>query len=139
MAMGKAVIHAGGVGSGAALKLAVNLMLAHLAAGFAEGLLLVQRSGIDPKRYLEALEMSTFRSPWYQTKGAGMIKRDFSPHFALKHMHKDLRLMAEQAEDTQTAVPITQAIRQLFDASEKSGRAEFDYSSILAFLEENSK
>ena len=139
MAMGKAVIHAGGVGSGAALKLAINLMLAHLSSGFAEGLLLVQRSGIDPKRYLEALEASTFRSPWYQTKGAGMIKRDFTPHFALKHMHKDLCLMAEQAEDTKTAIPITQAIRQLFEVSEKSGRAELDYSSILAFLEENSK
>ncbi len=134
-AMGKAIIHAGGIGMGSTLKLATNLMLAHLAAGFAEGLLLLHRAGLDPKRYLEVLEASTFRSPWYQTKGAGMIKREFPPHFALKHMHKDLRLMNELAADMHAALPITKAIEQLFAASEAAGRAELDYSAILAQLE----
>ena len=132
--MGKTVVHAGGVGAGSTLKLATNLMLAHLAAGFAEGLLLLQRSGLDPKRYLEVLEASTFRSPWYQTKGQGMIQRDFTPHFALKHMHKDLRLMNELIRETGTAAPITHAIEQLFAASTRAGLSEQDYSAILGFL-----
>ena len=134
-AMGKTIIHAGTVGMGASLKLATNLMLAHLAAGFAEGLLLVQRAGLDPKRYLEVLEASTFRSPWYQTKGIGMIKREFAPHFALKHMRKDLRLMQELAADVHCPLPVTDVIEQLFDRSEQAGRAELDYSAILASLE----
>ena len=134
-AMGQTLIHAGGVGMGSALKLATNLMLAHLAAGFSEGLLLVQRAGLDPARYLEVLEASTFRSPWYQTKGIGMLKRDFSTHFALKHMRKDLRLMGELAADTGTALPITKAVEQLFAASEAAGKGELDYSAILAQLE----
>lgn len=134
-AMGKTIIHAGGVGSGAALKLATNLMLAHLAAGFAEGLLLVQKAGLDPKKYLEVLEASTFRSPWYQTKGVGMMKRDFSTHFALKHMHKDLRLMRELADEIGLTLPVTDAIQQLFAASEAAGRADLDYSAILAHVE----
>jgi 3-hydroxyisobutyrate dehydrogenase-like beta-hydroxyacid dehydrogenase len=138
-AMGKTIIHAGGVGMGSSLKLATNLMLAHLAAGFAEGLLLVQRAGLDPKRYLEVLEASTFRSPWYQTKGTGMIKREFAPHFALKHMHKDLRLMAELAEDVHSAVPVTHAIEQLFAQSAHAGKSELDYSAILAHLEQLSQ
>ena len=137
-AMGKTIIHAGGVGMGASLKLATNLMLAHLAAGFSEGLLLVERAGLDPARYLEVLEASTFRSPWYQSKGAGMIRRDFASHFALKHMHKDLRLMLELAADVQASVPVTAAIEQLFNASEASGRSELDYSAILAQLEQAS-
>lgn len=134
-AMGKTIVHAGGVGAGAALKLAVNLMLAHLAAGFAEGLLLVERAGLDPKRYLEVLEASTFRSPWYQTKGVGMIKREFVPHFALKHMRKDLGLMGELAGDVKAAAPVTEAIARLFAESEAAGRSELDYSAILAQLE----
>jgi len=135
LAMGKTLIHAGGVGMGSALKLATNLMLAHLAAGFSEGLLLVQRAGLDPKCYLEVLEASTFRSPWYQTKGLGMVKRDFAPHFALKHMHKDLRLMDELAKDIGADLPITQAIEQLFATSAAAGKADLDYSAILAQLE----
>jgi len=138
-AMGKTLIHAGGVGMGSALKLATNLMLAHLAAGFSEGLLLVQRAGLDPARYLEVLEASTFRSPWYQTKGIGMAKRDFTPHFALKHMHKDLRLMGELADDVKTDLPITRAIEHLFAQSAAAGKSELDYSAILAFLEQASK
>lgn len=134
-AMGKTIVHAGGVGMGSALKLATNLLLAHLVSGFAEGLLLVQRAGIEPKRYLEVLEASTFRSPWYQTKGQGMLKRDFSPHFALKHMRKDLKLMGELAGDVGTALPITKAVEQLFASSEAAGKSELDYSAILAQLE----
>lgn len=134
-AMGKTIIHAGGVGAGAALKLATNLMLAHLAAGFAEGLLLVQRAGLEPKRFLEVLEASTFHSPWYQTKGVGMIKREFTPHFALKHMHKDLRLMAELAGEAGAAVPVTKAVEQLFARSEDTGLGEQDYSAIVSYLD----
>ena len=134
-AMGRTIIHAGGVGMGSSLKLATNLMLAHLAAGFAEGLLLVQRAGLDPRTYLEVLEASTFRSPWYRAKGAGMIQREFSPHFALKHMRKDLGLMLELAAERDTRLPVTQAIEALFAASEAAGKAELDYSAILAHLE----
>ena len=134
-AMGNIIIYAGNVGMGSALKLATNLMLAHLAAGFSEGLLLVQRAGLDPQRYLEVLEASTFRSPWYQTKGTGMVKRDFTVHFALKHMHKDLRLLGELAGEVKTLLPITRAIEQLFAQSAAAGKGEFDYSAILAYLE----
>jgi 3-hydroxyisobutyrate dehydrogenase-like beta-hydroxyacid dehydrogenase len=134
-AMGKTLIHAGGVGSGAALKLATNLMLAHLAAGFAEGLLMVQRAGLDPMTYLAVLEAGTFRSPWYQTKGMTMIKRDFTPHFALKHMHKDVRLMGELADEIHAPLPITAAIERLFAGSEAEGKGGQDYSAILASLE----
>lgn len=138
-AMGKTILHAGSVGMGSALKLATNLMLAHLAAGFSEGLLLVQRAGLDPQRYLEVLEASTFRSPWYQTKGTGMVKRDFTTHFALKHMHKDLRLMAELAGEVKAPLPITRAIEQLFAQSAAAGKGELDYSAILGSLEASTR
>jgi len=134
-AMGKTILHAGGVGMGSALKLATNLMLAHLAAGFAEGLLLAQRAGLDPARYLDVLGASTFRSPWYQTKGTSMIKREFAPHFALKHMRKDLRLMQELAAEVKTALPVTDVIEALFAQSEAAGKRDLDYSAVLAQLE----
>lgn len=134
-AMGRTIIHAGGVGMGAALKLATNLMLAHLMVGFSEGVLLMERVGIDPKRYLEVLEASTFRSPWYGTKGLGLFKREFSTHFALKHMAKDLRLMGEVANEVETALPITKTIEQWYAQAEAGGKGELDYSAIFTHLE----
>ena len=131
-AMSKTIVHAGEVGMGSALKLAPS------SARFSEGLLLVERSGIDPQRYLEVLEASTFRSPWYRTKAVGMLKREFGVHFALKHMHKDLRLMLEQGTEAKIALPITKVIERLFAESEASGKSDLDYSAILAQLEEGS-
>ena len=135
-AMGKTIIHAGGVGMGSALKLATNLMLAHLMVGFSEGVLLVQRAGIDPQRYLEVLEASTFRSPWYETKGRGLLTREFSTHFALKHMAKDLRLVGELAREVEIALPITKAVEQCYAQAEAIGKGDLDYSAIFTHLEE---
>ncbi len=133
--LGKSIIHAGDVGQGAALKLCINLILAHLAAGFAEGLALARRADLDPNVLLQVLDASTFHSPWYQTKGRAMIGGDFSPHFALKHMHKDLRLMTLLAQSLEAPLPVTQAVRDLFRTAESQGSGELDYSAILAWLE----
>ena len=137
-AMGKTVIHAGNVGMGSALKLATNLMLAHLMAGSAEAVLLAKGAGVDPAKFLEVLDGSTFRSPWYQTKGAGMLKQDFAPHFALKLMLKDLTLMQQVAEELRLGLPVTEAVRRLFADAETAGRGELDYSAIFAQLRDAS-
>ncbi len=134
LAMGKTIVHAGNVGSGSALKLVTNLMLAHLMAGFAEAMLLAEAAGLDPKKFLEVLDASTFPSPWYHAKGAGMLKRDFSPHFALKHMRKDLELMTALGRELSARLPITGAIRRLFAQTEAAGRGELDYSAIFPHL-----
>ena len=133
-AMGNTIVHAGNVGAGSAMKLATNLMLGHLMAGFAEAILLAKQAGLDPKRYLDVLEASTFRSPWYQTKGAGVINGDFSAHFALKHMRKDFELMGELAREAGAKLPVTDSIRRLFAESEASGKGELDYSAIFLQL-----
>lgn len=133
-AMGKTIVHAGNVGMGSALKLMTNLMLAHLMAGFSEAVLLAKAVGLDPKRFLEVLDASTFPSPWYHTKGAGLLQGDFSPHFALKHMRKDLELMVALAQEVAARVPVTEATRRLFAEAEASGKGELDYSAIFVQL-----
>ena len=135
--MGKTIIHAGGVGMGSALKLATNLMLSHLMAGFSEGLLLAKEAGCDPQLLLQVFEASTFHSPWYRMKGAGMLKGDFSTHFALKHMRKDLDLMMRLAEELNAPLPVTDRVRALFADAETAGRGESDYSVVYEHLSQS--
>ena len=135
-AMGKTIIHAGNVGAGSTMKLATNLMLSHLIAGFSEAMLLAKQSGCDPSLLLSIFEASTFHSPWYKMKGAGMLKGDFTTHFALKHMRKDLELMIAQAGDVKLPLPVTEAVRQAFAQAEAAGKGEQDYSAVLAHLGE---
>ena len=63
-----------------------------------------------------------------------MIKGDFAPHFALKHMRKDLELMALLAKELELGLPVTEAVRSLFAKSEESGKGELDYSAIFLQL-----
>lgn len=133
-AMGKTIVYAGNVGMGSSLKLATNLMLGHLMAGFSEALLLTKRAGVDPNLLIQVFEASPFHSPWYRMKGVGMLRDDFSPHFALKHMRKDFELMCQLAQEQGTAAPITDAIRQLYVDAEAAGQAEADYSAIMAHV-----
>jgi len=138
-AMGTRIIHAGNVGMGSCLKLVTNLMLGHLMAGFAEAVMLAKAVGLDPKRFLQVLEASTFHSPWYQTKGAVMLKEDFSTHFALKHMRKDLELMVALAQELGIRIPVTESVRRLFAEAETKGKGELDYSAVFAYLTEAQK
>lgn len=133
-AMGKTIIHAGNVGSGSALKLATNLLLGHLMAGFSEALALSTRAGLDPSRLLEVIEASTFHSPWYRGKGTPMLRGDFSTHFALKHMEKDFTLMRQLADEVGAALPVTDAVRAAFSQAEAAGFGEQDYSALFAHL-----
>jgi 3-hydroxyisobutyrate dehydrogenase-like beta-hydroxyacid dehydrogenase len=135
--MGKRIVHAGNVGLGCALKLATNLMLAHVMAGFSEAVVLAKAVGLDPKRLLEVLEASTFRSPWYQTKGTTMLAGDFNAHFALRHMRKDLELMVALAQELSVMLPVTESVRQLFAKAEAAGKGELDYSAVFTHLAES--
>lgn len=134
-AMGKTIIHAGTVGTGSALKLATNLMLGHLMAGFAEAVAFSRRAGLEAQLLLQVLEASTFPSPWYRSKGAALLKGDFSPHFALKLMRKDFELMKLVAQETGARLPVGEAIRQLFASAEEGGQGDLDYSAIYTELE----
>ncbi len=133
-AVGKRIVYAGNIGMGSALKLSTNLMLSHLMAGFSEAVLLAQSAGLEPVRLLDVLEASTFRSPWYQTKGTGVLQKDFSPHFTVKHMRKDLELMCQLAQELGVQLPVTEAVRRLYAEAEGTGKAELDYSAVFAHL-----
>jgi 3-hydroxyisobutyrate dehydrogenase-like beta-hydroxyacid dehydrogenase len=126
-------LYAGGIGKGSVLKLTANLILAHLAVGFAEAVLLLEAAGGDVQRLFDAVAAAAFRSPWFQGKGRSMVAGDFRPQFAWKHMHKDIRLMLDLAREQHADLPTTHLIETLYAA----GAARFnelDFSAILAAL-----
>ncbi len=136
--MGKHIIHAGNVGMGSALKLATNLMLGHLIAGFSEAVVFSKRCGLDPELLLQVIEGSTFPSPWYRSKGGAMLKGDFTPHFALKLMRKDFELMTQVVQELGVPLPVTEAVRRLFAETEDAGKGDLDYSVIFEQLQHES-
>jgi 3-hydroxyisobutyrate dehydrogenase-like beta-hydroxyacid dehydrogenase len=135
MKMGNKIVHAGGVGAGATLKLCFNLVIAHSAAALAETLMLGTRAGLDPSLVLDAVNSSIAGSRLYEWKGNCILDRDFSTNFALKLIHKDLNLMMSTGYATNTPLPVTAAVKELFSEAKACTDPELDYCSVIRALE----
>jgi 3-hydroxyisobutyrate dehydrogenase-like beta-hydroxyacid dehydrogenase len=98
-AMTKAHFHLGGVGAGAAMKLAVNVMIASATVAISEALVLAEAAGIERADAYEVIAAGALASPFVDYKKAAFLDPDGTPPaFALDLMRKDLRLALEQGD-----------------------------------------
>lgn len=134
-AMGKKIIHIGENGKGEAAKLAMNLMIALIYEGFAEALTLATRLGVDQKALFELIQSSMVRSGVVDYKMPFVEKRDFSPNFPLRLMHKDIRLMLEAAKQSGVSLPGLETVNQIYNQTSAAGKDDLDYAVTLETVE----
>ncbi len=134
-AMGQQVYYCGPQGSGLRVKLAQNLIQSNILQAFVEGIVLSTKAGIDPELMLEILNNTAARSGLIAFKAPYMFRRDFSTHFSVKWMHKDIGLALELAEALQVPVPLTSLTGQMFQAAVAQGYGDEDFSSVIKVLE----
>ncbi len=134
-AMGKKVIYIGETGMGVSAKLAMNLNLALIYEGFAEGLMLAQKAGVQPEQMIELIGASMLRSGVVERKGPAVLKRDFSPQFPLHLMLKDIHLMLEQARELRVKLPALETVEEVYSIAAEEGFADQDFAATLLLLE----
>lgn len=135
-AMGRRSFFVGGSGYGCYAKLGFNLIIAGTTQAFAEALKLTESAGVDPKLMVDIIMAGRARSGIIEMKAPGMLARDFTPFFALKHMQKDLDLMMRTASDLDLTLPGTAAVSTLYRAAVARGLGELDFSAILEMLDD---
>src|SRR6202007_2361116 len=96
-AMGKKLFRMGETGKGEATKLVMNLQIALIYEGFAEALTLATKLGVSAETLLPLIQASMVNSGVVEYKAPFVLKRDFSPNFPLRLMHKDILLALEAA------------------------------------------
>jgi len=98
-AMTKAHFHLGRSGTGAAMKLAVNVMIASQTVAISEALVLAEAAGIERPDAYEVIAAGALASPFVDYKKAAFLDPDGTPPaFALDLMRKDLKLALEQGD-----------------------------------------
>lgn len=112
--MGSVVHHAGPAGSGAAVKLAVNVLLGVQVATMAEVLALMRRNGIDGARVVEIVSSTPVCSPAAKAAASAMLTGNFAPMFPIELVEKDLGYVLDAANVSGTRVPVTQAAQRVF-------------------------
>lgn len=134
-AMGKATLRMGGTGKGQAAKIGMNLMIATMYEGFAEALVLTSKLGVESENMLELIQSSMVRSGVVDYKAPFVLRRDFTPNFPLRLMHKDLKLMLDAAREQRVKLPELETVEEVYDIAAEEGFGDRDYASTLELLE----
>ncbi|MFB2893083.1 NAD(P)-dependent oxidoreductase [Aerosakkonemataceae cyanobacterium BLCC-F50] len=122
----------GSVGTAAAVKLALNQLIASLTTAFALSLSLVQKQGVEVETFMELLRQSALYAPTFDKKLKRMLERDFTnPNFPTKHLLKDTNLFLNQAQSNNLNTYSLEGVRQILEIAQEMGLADADYSALF--------
>jgi 3-hydroxyisobutyrate dehydrogenase-like beta-hydroxyacid dehydrogenase len=134
-AMGKVFFRVGETGKGHAAKLVMNLQIALIYEGFAEGLTLAAKLGVPADTLLTLIQASMVRSGVVDYKAPFVLKRDFTPNFPLRLMHKDIRLALEAAREVRVKLPGLETVEEIYEMATEDGHENLDYAATITLLE----
>src|SRR3954468_5115794 len=143
--MGKAVIHAGGPGSGQAAKICNNMLLGASMVATCETFVLAQKLGLDPQTFFDIASKASGQC-WSMTTycpvpGVGPqtpADRDYEGGFAAALMLKDLRLAMEAAQSVDAYTPMGSAAEVLYARfAEALGGGGKDFSGIIKMIDDS--
>jgi 3-hydroxyisobutyrate dehydrogenase-like beta-hydroxyacid dehydrogenase len=127
---GARVLHFGPVGTASDVKLAMNLMIANIMQGMTEAFSLVQAAGADLETFTAAYQANASWCGLSAMKLPKLRTQDFSPHFSIKHMTKDMRLAVQRAAELGVAVPHTRHVHALLQQTQEQGMGDLDFSAL---------
>ena len=133
--LGQIVHYLGKSGNAAVMKLVGNLIVALEMEALAEGLVLAQKAGLDLNTVMEVLNVADFRSPLIASNGPNILKRDFSPSFALKLMLKDAGLIEKFAGSLQSPIPALRVVEKNLESAVTLGFGKENASAVIKALE----
>jgi 3-hydroxyisobutyrate dehydrogenase len=121
-AMGKTIVHVGPSGAGQVVKLCNQIAGGLNLLAMSEAIALARRAGVAPEKMLEVVTAGAAGSWMLSNLAPRAVRGDFEPGFMVELMQKDLRLVLEAGASTNTPLPGTALVMQLFRMLEAQGR-----------------
>lgn len=134
-AMTKAHVLLGPSGAGAAMKLAVNSMVAVTNESVAETIAFAEACGIDAERAYDVLAGGALASPFVLYKRGAFLRPESEPvAFSVELMRKDLALARDLADELGARLPAADTAADVLDEARRDGLAQADMASVLGVL-----
>lgn len=137
-AMGKNVVHCGGIGNGQVAKICNNLMLAIEMIATSEGMTLAAKLGMDPKVFAGIVNTSSGRcwssdtyNPYPGVLENVPASRGYAGGFGADLMLKDLTLVTDAAKTARQPVLLGALAQQIYQKHSNDGNGAKDFSSII--------
>ncbi len=132
--LGRKVVYCGPAGSGQVVKLCNQVIVGLNNLAVCEALVLCVRSGVDPRRMIDAVGAGAASSWAVLNLAPKMLARDFRAGFKVEHQLKDLRYALAAAADG-SALPGTALVQDLFASLEKDGLGGEGTQALVKALE----
>jgi 3-hydroxyisobutyrate dehydrogenase len=128
-ALASRVLWVGEAGMGSRLKLAANHWMITTVAALAESMRLCGAMGLDQRHFAALLDGGPLGSPYAVQKLGEMRRHDYPAGFPVRLALKDLELVGEVEQSTQTAMPLLDVVRERFAAASRE-LADQDLAAI---------
>ncbi|MGE5410411.1 MAG: NAD(P)-dependent oxidoreductase, partial [Clostridiales bacterium] len=131
-AFGPDIMYIGEVGKAAAVKIALNQMIASLTASFSLSLSIIMKENIDVEQFMSILRKSALYAKTFDAKLDNMINDNFSKvNFPAKHLLKDINLALGESESLGIEAVVLKAVREIVKRTIDSGSSDKDYSVMF--------
>jgi 3-hydroxyisobutyrate dehydrogenase-like beta-hydroxyacid dehydrogenase len=128
--------HMGPLGTGQVTKMVNQVLVLNNFTLLAEAVTLAKNAGIDPAKVPEALKGGYADSPMFQRFFPRMIERDFDPAGYARQVLKDLDMVVDLAQQTNTPVPMSSQSTALYRVLIAKGHSELDATAILKIYDD---
>ena len=120
----------GPISCGQVSKLANQIIVGLTIGAVAEAITLCEKAGADPKKMIEAVKGGWADSKILQTHGKRMIDKDFTPKGKTSTHLKDMNNILECARNSNTQLPISNLVKEMYKTLVENGHGEEDHSSL---------
>ncbi len=138
-AMGTNLNYVGPTGSGQAIKLINNYLIAATIATLAEGMFLADTVGLPRKKVEETLKNVPAMSPMMTLKLPNFVSETYPLLFSMSNMDKDVNLAAVELKKRSVKLPLFDRVRKFYNTAMNEGLADADLSEVIKIMGKEDK
>ncbi len=132
--LSRRIIHLGGQGAGATMKLVLNMTMACFWGALAESLAIGRQFGLSLEAMLDVYLDSPVALPALRSKKPTLLGETSEVAFDVTGVRKDLRSMIATAQDAGVPAPVASAALAHFAAATAAGYGERDLAAVVDYL-----
>ena len=133
--VGQTITYCGPSGTGQLTKLVNQILVSVNNLAVCEALTFARKHGLNLEKTIAALSGGAAGSWQLANLGPRMIGGDFRPGFTINLQQKDLRLILQAAEESNTSLPTASLAHQLFTAAQAAGHGRDGTQALFLVIE----
>ena len=126
----RSVYYVGSAGNGSKLKLINNMVLGGIMEVLAEAIAIGELAGFDKELLISILSEGAGKSYILDVKKQKLLDEDFSTHFSVDLIYKDLHYAQDLLRDVKAFSFALQNVKEAYGKARSMGLGELDFSAV---------